>query len=285
MQHHSAYLLFDARAKLGEGALWDSVRQRLLWVDILGHTANLFDPATGENRAYPAGAPVGTIVPTASGQALIALGRGVSRLNLDSGEITPFTAPLEPEGSRLNDGKCDPQGRLWVGGMGKDARLHVVFPDGHAESRLEGVRISNGITWSRDGRTMHYIDTPTRRVQVFDFDPDTATISQRTTWPEVTSGHPDGSTVDADGGVWVCFWDGWRVDRYDSETGRVTDTIAVPAARVTSCAFGGPNLDTLYITTSRHPDNAPDADRQPHSGGIFTAKVGRLGLPAHRFAS
>lgn len=289
MATHNAQLVLPARAALGEGALWDGRTQDLLWVDITGFAAHRFNPAQRTDRAYPVGTHVGTIVPDRAHSAVVALGRGLARLDLDTGAVASLGEPFEAENHRLNDGKCDPQGRLWVGGislrsMTPTSSLWCVGPDLRAHVRLTGISCSNGLAWSHDGGTFHYIDTPTRCLDAFDFDGADGSIRHRRTVHRFTDGFPDGMTIDAEGGLWVALWDGWKVVRIDPASGRVTDEVRVPAQRVTSCAFGGPGLRTLYITTARIGLDAAGLESQPEAGGVFAADPGCAGVPALPFA-
>jgi sugar lactone lactonase YvrE len=277
----TATLILDAHAQLGEGALWDSRHQRLLWVDILGHSVHVFDPVTGKDISVNVGQPVGTVVPRRSGGVLVALYDGFAALDLDTGKLTSIADPeADLPGNRFNDGKCDPAGRFWAGTMSlKGAKetgsLYVLDRDLSVRRLLTGVTTSNGIVWSADAKTMYYVDTRLQRVDAFDFDLATANISHRRVAfpiPE-DQGRPDGMTLDIEGMLWVAHWEGGRVTRWNPTTGELLATIKLPAPRVTSCAFGGPKLDTLYITTA-----------QPGGGGLYAAQPGVRGVPAFEFA-
>lgn len=161
--------------------------------------------------------------------------------------------------------------------------LYRLSPEGEVETMVTRVTVSNGLGWSPDGRILYYIDSPRGAVEAFDFDPAEGTIENRREVIAIEPGvgDPDGLTVDAEGHVWVCLWDGWSVRRYDPADGRLVGVVEVPAARVTSCAFGGESLDTLFITSAL-PD-APDP-LQPNAGGVFAVRPGVRGLPAHSFA-
>jgi len=289
----AAELVLDARAELGEGAIWNSREQVLYWVDITGCKVHAFDPATGADRIIPVGEPVGTIVPRRSGGAMIAVKRGFASLNLDTWEVRIVADPeVHMPDNRFNDGKCDPAGRFWAGTMamrgerkGKGS-LYCLFPDLSVKRMLDGVTTSNGIAWSLDRKTMYYIDTPTLTVWAFDYDESSGSISNRRAAVSAgrEMGYPDGMTVDEEGMIWVAYWEGWKVARWDPRNGRLLETVDVPAARVSSCAFGGPKLDTLYITTARGEGGPEDGKSQPHAGGIFMAKPGARGVPAFEFA-
>ncbi len=151
---------------------------------------------------------------------------------------------------------------------------------------VEGVSVSNGIVWSLDRRTMYYIDTPTGRVDRFDYDLETGEIGNRSAAVRIPPemGRPDGMTIDSEGMLWVCLWQGGKVSRWDPVEGRLLQTVDLPASNVTSCAFGGANLDQLYITTARIGLDAEHLAKQPLAGGLFQADVGVTGLPAFEFA-
>ena len=281
-------LVFDAKAMLGEGAIWHAQKQVLYWVDILGHRFWRFDPATGKQEAFEVGQFVGTIVPRRKGGVLLALHHGLAAYDLDAKKLTMLCDPEagNPE-VRFNDGKCDPAGRFWAGTMPLEKRgpfgnLFCLFPDLHCDRMLTDVWCSNGIVWSLDAKTMYYIDTPRGTVDAFDYNLETGAISNRRvaiTIPADT-GHPDGSTLDADGMLWVAHWGGARVTRWNPRTGKLLATVNVPAKQVTSCVFGGPKLDRLYITTARRGVEMTD----PLAGGLFCVDVGVKGLEAFEFA-
>jgi len=286
-----AELLVDAHASLGEGPVWDERDGCLWWVDIMGQAIHRSDPATGRDEIVPIGQLVGAVVSRASGGLVAAVQDGFVALDPASGKIEVLAlVEADDPTMRMNDGKVDPQGRFWAGTMGVDHRpeagtLYRLDPDLRVTPMISGTTISNGLDWSLDGRTMYYIDTPTRRVDRFDFEPATGAIAGRT--PAVAiregAGSPDGMTVDADGFLWVALWDGWAVERY-SPDGRLDRRVEVPAQQASSCAFGGPDLDLLFITTAQEgfpPGGLPD---QPHAGGLFVCSPGVRGRAPFRFA-
>ena len=282
-----ADLILDARATWGEGAIWLAREQVLFWIDILGKRFWRFDPATGTQEAFEVGQFVGTLVPRRSGGVLLAVQQGLAAYDLDTRKLTLL---CDPEGGkpelRFNDGKCDPAGRFWAGTMPVAGRapvgsLFCLFPDLRCTRMLTGVSCSNGIVWSLDRRTMYYIDTPRCTVDAFDYDLETGAIANRRVAIAIppVPGHPDGSTLDAEGMLWVAHCGGGCVTRWDPRTGQQLATVTVPTPLVTSCAFGGPRLDRLYITTARR-----DATATTLAGGLFCAEVGVKGLEAFEFA-
>jgi sugar lactone lactonase YvrE len=282
-----ATLRIDARARLGEGALWNPREQRLYWVDIEGRLLHVHDPATGEDRSFPTGERVGTVVPREGGGVLVALQNGIHALDTRTGGMKLVVNPLTDRDVRFNDGKCDPSGRLWVGTMELSQKpgaavLYRLDGDGRIQEVLQGVTISNGLAWSLDRRTLYYIDTPTRAVQAFDYDDRTGALRNGRVVIRVPPGEgdPDGMTVDAEGKLWTALWGGGAVARWDPETGKLLQKVHVPAPHTTSCAFGGAGLDTLYITTAREGLSEEHLRQYPASGGVFAATPGVRGVPA-----
>lgn len=288
----TAERILKQEALLGEGALWHAPSQTLWWVDIDGHAAHRFDPATGKNQTVPVGDHCGTIVPTPNGGALVARGRGVAWLDFDQARVIPYPVPAEePRGNRLNDGKCDPAGRLWIGGLSLDglqgaSHLHRLEPDGRWTRMLGGIGCSNGLVWTADGSRLYYIDTLERRVDAFDFDLERGELFHRRPVYEVPAeaGYPDGMAIDSAGHLWIALWGGGRVICIDPLRGRRVAEVRVAASLVTSCAFGGPRLDQLYITTARHLPPEQLA-REPEAGSIFITEPGVTGTPAQTFGA
>jgi sugar lactone lactonase YvrE len=281
-----ADLVLDARADLGEGPLWDARTGELVWVDIMAGLVHRFDPESGTDRAFDVRQPVSAIVPRAAGGYVLALRDGFAFWD---GDAATVVAPIEPQRReiRMNDGACDSRGRFWAGTMHVDYRrgegsLYRLDADKTAQVMLSGVTISNGIAWSLDETTMYYVDTPTQCIDAFDFDAETGAISDRRRIVKIDAeaGSPDGLIVDAEGCIWVALWDGWEVRRYDP-AGKHLASVAVPAARVTKPAFGGPDLTDMFITTAS-PEKANPS--QPYAGGVFHVRPGVAGLPAHAYA-
>lgn len=286
---HQANLYLDCQNQLGEGPIWDHRTQELIWVDIEGQSVFARHPASGRQLSWSLPQRVGTVVPAQNPQKLIvALENGVHRLDRGSGALQLLVDP-EPDlpGNRLNDGKCDPAGRLWVGSMNL-AESHVtgglyrIDAAGSSQKMLTDIGISNGLCWSADAKTFYYIDTPTRQVQAFDFDQMTGLIAGGRVVIEIPTemGYPDGMTIDAEGMLWIALWNGAAVGRWDPATGTLLQRIDVPAWNVTACAFGGPNLDTLYISSARIKT---DLSRFPEAGGIFVVQPGVRGRESDFF--
>lgn len=283
----AAKLILDAQAMLGEGAIWQPAEKKLYWIDIEGKALHIFDPVSTEDKVFPVGERIGTVVPVAGGGALVALQNGIHRIDTKTGKLQFVINPLPDANLRFNDGKVDPSGRFWVGSLALDSRrrgasLYRFDPDGTIHTMLDSVSISNGIVWSADKKTMYYNDTPTMTVQAFDYDDKTGDISNGRIAVRIPKGigAPDGMTIDKEGKLWVALWGGGCVARFDPMTGELLQKINVPAPNVSSCAFGGDNLETLYITTARAGMTPDKLKEFPHSGGLFAVRPGVKGVPA-----
>ena len=278
-------------AVLGEGPVWDAARQALWWVDIERCELHCFDPAANNDRAWTLPHRIGFAVPTTSGDLIVGTQRGLARFAPESGALTPFADPESelPE-NRFNDAKCDSTGRLWAGTMAVSEEphrgsLYRVDASLNVARMLESVSISNGLAWSLDGRTLFYIDSPTRRVDAFDFDAENGTLANRRTVIEIADGFPDGMCIDAAGNLWVALWGGWGVACFDPRTGACLAKIEIPVEAVTSCCFGGEAWDELFITTASRDLDAAGHAQQPLAGSIFAAKPGVRGLPTQTFTA
>lgn len=287
----SVTIAYQIDAKLGEGAIWNHKSNTLYWIDIEGKSFNIFDPKTNKNRSFPTPTHIGTVVPKNKDEAMIALVDGIHTININTGETTLFAdMSSQLTGCRLNDGKCDPAGRLWVGAMhwqqekGK-AKLFTITNDTEVAVKKDSVTISNGIVWTKDKSTMYYIDTPTSQIKAYDYDNATGNITNERVAVEIPNelGFPDGMTIDAEDMVWVGMWNGDAVIRFNPKTGEMLQKIAVPAHNVTSCAFGGEHLETLYITTSKLDMNEEEAKKYPYAGSIFKVNPGVKGVKSSFF--
>ncbi|MFF2507790.1 SMP-30/gluconolactonase/LRE family protein [Streptomyces sp. NPDC058067] len=266
-----------AEAALGEGPTWDTAAQRLIWVDVLGSRVHTYDPGSGRRTVMATEQHVGAAKPREGGGLVVNLRDGVGLYGADGfrwlhREVAP--------GRRGNDAAVAPDGALWAGTMRYDeapggGTLTRFAPDGTAHTFLADVTVSNGIGWSPDGRLMYYIDTPTRRIDVFDVGDDQLPVNRRVlAVVDEAAGFPDGLTVDADGCVWVALWDGGAVRRY-APSGAVDRVVELPVRRPTACAFGGAELADLYITTARTGLEAP----HPLSGSVLVLPSAGKGLP------
>ncbi|MGW2819847.1 SMP-30/gluconolactonase/LRE family protein [Streptomyces sp. NPDC001443] len=250
-----------AEATLGEGPTWDAAAGRLIWLDILGSRIHTYDPASGRRTVRTTPQHVGAVKPRAAGGLVLNLRDGVALLDPDGTLGWLHHDPVP--GRRANDAAVAPDGSLWVGTMRYDeaaggGTLSRIAGDGTVETVLDDVTVSNGTGWSPDGRLMYYVDSPTRRIDVFDHDGGRITNRRTLAEIEAGAGFPDGLTVDADGCVWVALWDGGAVRRY-TPSGTLDRVITLPTPRITACAFGGPDLRDLYVTTARTGLSAPSA--------------------------
>lgn len=285
----TADLVLDAHATLGEGPVWDADAGVLWWVDIEGRHIHRFDPVTSADTSFEMASMVGAVAIRASGGLLAALADGVWTVDPDSGAAELFVDLGEPPEVRSNDAKCDPAGRFLVGTMAFDnspiGSLYSVEADGSLRRLLDQLSIANGMAWSADGGTLYYIDSPLRRVDAFDYDLATGAISRRRPYLVFDDRvpKPDGMSIDAEGGLWIAFWDAAEIRRYGPD--RELDVVVrVPARQVTSCAFSGPDLRDLYITSATTGLSAEALAEQPHAGGLFHVRAPVPGVLPHRFA-
>jgi sugar lactone lactonase YvrE len=289
----NADLEFEVMALLGEGAFWNHKTQELYWVDIEAKKLNIYNPALKLNRSIEMPSLIGTVVPYKDNEAIVALLDGIYKVDLKSEELG-LLSDVEsnmPE-NRFNDGKCDPNGNLWVGSMHfeqsrPNASVYRINDKGETRKMIDSVTISNGIVWTKDSKTMYYIDTPKGNIMAYDFDPETSTISNGRVAVKVSEedGFPDGMAIDEEDMLWVGMWNGDAVARFNPKTGKLISKIAVPAHNVTSCAFGGENLDILYITTSSLDMNEEEQNKYPLAGSIFKANPGVKGVQSRFFGN
>lgn len=280
-------VVVDAAAELGEGPVWDERSGRLAWVDIVRPALHQTDVATGATETIELPDPVGVAVPRSAGGFLAALPDGFYVVG--DGPLRLVAAlPDARRELRFNDGKCDPAGRFWGGTLAYDrtpiAAFYRLDPTGEVTRQFGDVTVSNGLAWSPDTSTMYYIDSSTRRVDAFDFDVASGSISGRRTVVEVPphAGKPDGMTIDAEGGLWIAMWGGSAVHRYVD--GRLDHVVRLPVSRPTSCAFGGPDLDELFITSGWSGLDLDARRREPTAGALFRVRPGARGLPPMSFA-
>lgn len=286
-------VVYEAGARLAESPVWDDRTNCLYWVDIEAGRVCCLDPASRKSRTVEIGQRVGAVALRQNGGLIAAMEQGIYYLDFDSGKTHWLADPEShlPD-NRFNDAKCDPCGRLWAGTMGMNrprqpvAALYMLAPGQPIKRQLDQVSVSNGMAWSADSRIFYYIDTQLERVDAFDFNRMTGSITNRRTVIRIAEGEgrPDGMTIDNEGMLWVAHWGGWQVGRYDPQTGEKLFSVELPVARVSSCAFGGPNLDWLYITTARDGLSEAEAKEQPLAGSIFRIKTNQKGRPADRYA-
>jgi sugar lactone lactonase YvrE len=285
-------LIVDAKNQLGEGPTWSVREQALYWLDIMGKRLNRLDYATGKTTSWTTDEQVGAAVERESGGFIFAQETGFYAWSPDSGYEPIVDPEADKPNNRFNDGAVDRQGRYWAGTMaqkggGPVGSLYRLDPDHSARKMVGDITVSNGLGWSPDNTIMYYCDTGAGTIWAYDFDAATGEIENRrafiTVPREPGEGGPDGLTVDADGFVWSARWGGWKIVRYDP-AGKIEREVKIPAERVTSAMFGGPDLDVLYITTARVGfDPAKDEAAQPNAGGLFALQPGVKGLPETPF--
>ena len=279
-------------AGLAEGPCWWAEKQVLLWVDIEASRIGLFDPQTARNNFLHLPAHVGAVVPTSAGDLLLATATGFLRLDPSTEAVTLLSDPeADRPGNRFNDGKCDPWGRFWAGTMAYDfeplaGALWRVNADFSCVRQRQGLTISNGLAWSQDRGTLYLIDSPTLNVLAFPLTNSGEIAGEPSICvhiPEDWDAVPDGMCIDAEGMLWIALFGGGCVTRWDPVSGQRLERLALPCRQVTSCCFGGPHLDQLFITTARREMDAAAIKAEPLAGGLFQADVGVKGLPADCF--
>jgi len=280
-------VLVPGGAELGEGPVWDHRAARLVWVDIVGRCVCVTDPQSGLTESIDTPSDVGAVGLRREGGYVAAFQDGFWASGPQGWSLIAAVEDDQPE-LRFNDGKVDPQGSFWAGSMAYDLRkgagsLYRLDPSGGVTRALAGVTISNGLAWDSDATTMFYIDSPTQRIDRFRYDPLSHQIAERSMEIEIPprEGAPDGLTIDEEGGLWVALWGGGRVIRYVD--GKVATTISLPISQPTSCTFGGPRLDTLFITSAWQGLSAGDRETQPLAGAVFRLEPGIRGRRSPEF--
>ncbi len=275
---------------LGEGPVWSAAEQALYWVDIRRPALQRWQPGSGQFKRWAMPAPIGSFALRAGGGALLALKNGLHQFDFEQARVSLLADPeADRPDTRFNDGKCDRQGRFWVGSMDDDGEtqprgsLYRLDADGSLHTMRGQVTVSNGLGWSPDNRTMYYTDSPTRTIVAYNFDAASGGISHERLFARAEAGFPDGLTVDAAGYVWSARWDGWQVVRHAPD-GSVDMVVQMPVARPTSCMFGGPELRHLYITSASYGLDQAALAAQPLAGSVFVLETDVPGLPEPRFA-
>jgi sugar lactone lactonase YvrE len=284
MKHFQATPLFDVKNALGEGPLWHPKENRLYWTDILSGDLYQTNSELSSYQRYHFPFKIGAFAFTKDGGFILARDKGFYDLkDLQSKPTLIWNPLLGRDAVRLNDGKVDPSGRFWAGSMdirNQNGALYRLDPDGIKRIMLENIGISNGLGWSPDHKQMYYTDSLQYTIYRFDYELKTGAITHKESFIQLPRDDkeivPDGLCVDAEGNIWSAQWNGWQVVKYDPQ-GNPLAIVQVPAQRVTSCCFGGKNLDILFITTSRSEFSEEELINQPHAGDIFKCKVDTQG--------
>jgi sugar lactone lactonase YvrE len=277
--------VLTAKAQIGEGPVWDAKSQRLLWVDIVGQELNVFDPANGSNQTHRFHDIVTSVTPRKSGGVLLTLRRSFASFDWATGKLeTLAEVEIDSPGNRFNDGKTDRQGRHWAGTMGDVDWNHPIGSlyrfgaDAKPVRMAEGICCSNGIGWSPDSKTMYFCESFAHVIHQYDFDPASGELANRRPFTTVNpASFPDGLTVDAEGFVWSAQPVFGRIVRYDP-AGKMERIIELPVSRGTSLMFGGPALDTLYITTMRTTLDEAQLAEEPLAGCLLAITPGVKGI-------
>ncbi len=284
----TARCLLDAKADLGESPLWSAEEGRLYWVDSNAPALHRFDPASGRNETWPMSASIGCVALDRAGRPVAALRDGLYRLDLAGGNhVKLAAAPYDPAEQRFNDGRCDPAGRFWVGGLDEArqpcAALYC-WDGATLGTRATGLTVSNGLAFSPDGAVMYHADTPTHRVMAYDFDAASGAIGNPRIFIDLSASQerPDGAAIDSEGNYWLALYGSGRVAQFSPEGKRLRD-IAVPVKSPTMPCFGGKDLRTLFITSARQKHTDEELAAMPQAGGLFAIDLPVPGLPEPRF--
>ena len=285
-------LIVDNKNELGESPVWDAIEQRLYWVDIKGKTINWHHPASGETRTVDVTEEPGCIGLRDSGGLVVGFWGGFRFFDMETGEIeTIHDLETDIPDSRMNDGRCDRQGRFWAGSMDDTfekpvGSLYRLDPDLTCHVMEPDITISNSIAFSPDGTTMYFADFRQETIWAYDLDTATGDITNKRVFAGEGSapGAPDGAIVDAEGYLWNARWGGSCIARFAPD-GTLDRTVEVPVNQPTCPMFGGPDLDILYITSAWFRLSAEDRATFPEAGGIHAiTDIGVKGLPEPRFA-
>lgn len=270
---------------LGEVPRWHEREQALYWIDALKPAIHRLDPATGQVESWTPPEKLGSFAPSRNGGLIIAGRNGFALYDPRSGAFARIADPEHKAAENiLNDGRCDGRGRFWAGSMTKtmqraSGRLYRV-ENGRVAACDDGIWVSNGVAFSPDGKTMYFADSHVHTIFAYDYDLAAGTIGQRRVFAQTSGrpGVPDGASVDAEGYLWSAQFDGGCLARY-APGGRLDRTVPLPVSRPTACAFGGSDLDTLYVTTARFRLAPDKLAAEPLAGALLALDVGVKGLP------
>ena len=298
MREKKVELVVAEKALLGEGPCWDQRNNRLYWIDGFGCKVFVYNPENRENRAIHVGQYVGCVAPLKREGLIVSLQNGFYFLDLETEKLTLLVNPEEGvDENRFNDGKIDFAGRFWCGSMSMNEKggkcdfpptgaLYRMDQDLSVAKVVDNVYLSNGLAWNLDSSVFYYIDSPTMKIDGFDFDPELGILSKRRTVIEFPQdeGIPDGMTIDSEGMLWIGHYNGGRVSRWNPLSGQKVDEIFVPAVHATCCTFGGPDLKEFYITTARVGMTQEEIKQFPDAGGLFKVRLDVGGLPGNYFS-
>ncbi|HEU5052427.1 MAG TPA: SMP-30/gluconolactonase/LRE family protein [Hanamia sp.] len=285
-----ARTLCPSQCFLGESPMWNAERNSCFWVDIDGGILYEYNWSSKKTRNWKFDGKLSLAIQDNKNELILALNTRIIKFGLDSEKVTPIT-DIDPPGSgnRCNDGACDIRGRLWIGTMHLQHKqnagaLYMVDHNLNVHKKISNTSISNGITWSRDNKRMFYIDSPAKVVQSYHYNEETAEIIFEKNIIEIPNelGSPDGMALDEEGMLWIAHWGGFGVYRWNPKSGQLLDKIEVPVPQVSSCAFAGPDLDHLIITTARENFSEEEARKYPDSGNIFIAKTAVKGVQPYK---
>lgn len=283
-------LLLSAQTELGECPVWDAGRNTLFFMDIVGRKLHAYDWGSGQDRVLELPALGGALALAQDGRLIAGLQTGVHIIDPDTGSIKFLIDPEQDKPDhRLNEGKCDPEGRFWFGSISTVGRfptgcLYRLETDGSVTKVLDDISVPNTMAWLRDGRHMIFADSVKKQIWGFTYDAESGSISDREVFIDVSDfqGIPDGVAVDEDDGLWIAEFGGAAVHHYSAD-GKPIEKVTLPASQVTSCVFAGPELRHLVIVTAKRLLDESGRKAQPHSGDLFVVEPGVRGLQPHLF--
>ena len=288
----TASLLYKIPCLLGEGGFWHPTRQSFFWVDIDGRSLHEYNILDKKVSSWNFPDRPSMIALDKQDQLVLVFQSGVAKVDLQTEKLS-WLLDVEKDipDNRTNDGGVDICGRLWIGTMNVKFKegagsLYCVAADLSITKKIQSLAIPNGLVWSLDNQVMYHIDSPTRKVRAYRFDSKTGSIEFEKvaiTVPEEI-GSPDGMCIDEEGMLWIAHWNGFGVYRWDPIRGILLDKIDVPVPQVSSCTFGGSNMDQLFITTAREGFSAAQSEKYPDSGSVFIAQPGVKGVKKNIFA-
>ncbi|HMC85764.1 MAG TPA: SMP-30/gluconolactonase/LRE family protein [Chitinophagaceae bacterium] len=285
-------LVLSYTCKLGESPVWDVKQQLICWVDILKGELHQYSLENKTHTVIAVNQMLGAIGLCENGNFIAALQNGFGFIDRSNHQVTMIIDPeADLPGNRFNEGKCAPDGRFWAGTMALSeeanaGNVYCLQPGLSVIKKITGVTISNGIAWSIDHSIFYYIDTPTLEIAAYDYDKINGSISNRKAVIHIPDGegYPDGMTIDDEGMLWIALWGGWKITRWNPQTGKKLLEIKLPVSKVSSCTFGGPRLQDLFITTAMKDLTSEELRQQPLAGSLFVVKdCGFTGLPAYFF--